>query len=216
MILGIIGAGQIGSTLGRLWVGAKHTIVFGTTKPEKHDALVRELAPRASSRPVHEAVAQSDVVLIATPFYAWPALAAEIQPFLGAKPVIDATNFDIDRDGDIGRRASEHRRGTVGVIEALIPAAHLVKAFNTMQAGFLAKEANRAADRYAVPIAGDDADSVHVVSRLVEDAGFDAVIVGPAARAKDFDRGTPVWNRPLPARELAALLGVAWAPAPSG
>ncbi|MDD1749072.1 MAG: hypothetical protein LUO89_04270, partial [Methanothrix sp.] len=78
----------------------------------------------------------------------------------------------------------------------------------------LASEAHRSGDRVAIPLAGDDPGALAVASRLVEDAGFEPVVVGPLARAKDFDPGTPVYVKVLTARELRERLGLAQAPNP--
>ena len=47
----------------------------------------------------------------------------------------------------------------------------------------------------------------HERQRLVTDAGFDPVVVGGLARAKDFDVGTPVYTKLLTAAELRKALG---------
>ena len=39
---------------------------------------------------------------------------------------------------------------------------------------------------------GDDDEAVAIAASLVRDAGFDPVIVGPLARASEFDRGSAV------------------------
>jgi hypothetical protein len=62
--------------------------------------------------------------------------------------------------------------------------------------------------RIGVPIAGDDAADRELVATLVRDAGFEPVIVGPLARAKDFDRGTPVWVTGMNAQQVREALGV--------
>jgi predicted dinucleotide-binding enzyme len=37
-------------------------------------------------------------------------------------------------------------------------------------------------------------DNWSVAARLVQDAGFDPVVVGPLARGRDFEPGTPPYN----------------------
>jgi predicted dinucleotide-binding enzyme len=51
----------------------------------------------------------------------------------------------------------------------------------------------RNGERIGVPIAGDDEEARNIVAALVRDAGLEPVIVGPLARAKEFDRGSPIW-----------------------
>jgi 8-hydroxy-5-deazaflavin:NADPH oxidoreductase len=83
-----------------------------------------------------------------------------------------------------------------------------VRAFNSIPAANLASDANRTAERVAVPLAADDRDALDVAARLVRDAGFEPVIVGPLTSAKKFDRGTAVYGQALTARELRQRLGL--------
>jgi len=85
---------------------------------------------------------------------------------------------------------------------------HLVRAFNSIPAADLANDANRAGERIAVPLAGDDRAALEVARRLVRDAGFEPVVVGPLASAKKFDRGSAVYGQALTARELRQRLGI--------
>jgi predicted dinucleotide-binding enzyme len=73
----------------------------------------------------------------------------------------------------------------------------------------LASEAHRSGELIGIPVAGDDAKALAVASRLVRDAGFEPVVVGGLARAKDFDVGTPVYVKLLTAAQLRQQLGVA-------
>jgi predicted dinucleotide-binding enzyme len=68
------------------------------------------------------------------------------------------------------------------------------------------KEAHRSGERLAVPIAGDDQAAVATVSQLVADAGFDPVVVGGLARAREFDKDTPVYLKGMTARQLREAL----------
>ena len=51
-------------------------------------------------------------------------------------------------------------------------------------------------------------DAVAITVTLVRDAGFDPVVVGPLARAKEFDRDTPVYVTGMTAREIRETLGL--------
>jgi predicted dinucleotide-binding enzyme len=82
-----------------------------------------------------------------------------------------------------------------------------VKAFNALSFRMLAEPAPNGV-RIGVPIAGDNAEDRERVAALVRDAGFEPVIVGPLARAKDFDRGTPVWVTGMNAAQVREALGV--------
>ena len=67
-------------------------------------------------------------------------------------------------------------------------------------------DAHRAGSRVALPLASDDAGALAVASRLVTDAGFEPVVVGPLAAGKSFDSSQPLFLKTLTARELRETL----------
>ena len=71
---------------------------------------------------------------------------------------------------------------------------------------FFVSEANRTGERMAIPLAGDDKEALATASMLVHDAGFDAVVVGPLTRAKDFQQGGPFYGKQLTAAEFRKQL----------
>jgi len=84
----------------------------------------------------------------------------------------------------------------------------LVRAFNAINSGDLASEAHRNGERIAIPLAGDDSQALEMAQRLVRDAGFEPVVVGPLARAREFDVGTAVYTRLMTAAQLRQALGL--------
>ena len=84
----------------------------------------------------------------------------------------------------------------------------MVRAFNSVSWLVFRSEAHRAGERVAIPLAGDDAEALALAARLVTDAGFEPLIVGPLARAKDFDAGSKVFGMAVGARELRLALGM--------
>ena len=78
-----------------------------------------------------------------------------------------------------------------------------MRAFNSVGFNSLRSETNRAGDKVAIPLAGDDAAALEVAKRLVVSAGFEPVVVGGLAKAKDFDPGTPAFGKAMTAAEFA-------------
>ena len=83
-----------------------------------------------------------------------------------------------------------------------------MRAFNAINYRSVAQEAHRAGEKVGIPIAGDDEDALRVVSALVVDAGFDPVVVGSLARAREFDQGSPVYVTDMTAAQLREALGL--------
>ena len=204
--IGIIGSGRIGGTVGTLWAKAGHPVLFASRRPEDL-AKVVEGAPGSRAGSVAEAVAFGDALLLAVPYRAYPDIAREHGAALKGKIVLDAGNATAARDG--AEIVAEVQRDGIGLVSArLLPGVRLVRAFNTLGSGVLAREAGRQDGRIAIPIAGDDAGALDAAAALVRDAGFDPVVVGGLARAREFQMGAPGYGQTVPASELRKTLGL--------
>jgi hypothetical protein len=208
MKIGILGAGMIGGTVGRLWAQAGHDVTFGVRHPARLASLIAGLGGKATAASALEAVRDADAVLAAIPFRAWPDIAGEIGGELGDKVLLDATVPDPPRDGAFGDAALARPDGVAFAVAPLLPRAKLVRAFSTVMWTTLGNQAHRAGDRIGIPLAGDDAEALALAERLVTDAGFDPVVVGPLSEAKRFDPGTKVFDSNMSGREVAAALGL--------
>jgi predicted dinucleotide-binding enzyme len=204
--IGIIGSGNIGGTIGGLWVKAGHPVMFSSRHPEELKDLAGKLGPLAKTGTVAQAIEFGQVIFIAVPYGAVPQVGKDNAAALKGKIVLDACNAVAARDGAI---ADEVEQNGIGVTsQKYLAGTRLVRAFNTMSYRTFASEANRAAPRLAIPIAGDDAEAVKVASALIGDAGFDAVVVGKLADARRFQRGNPGYGQPVSATELRQKLNL--------
>lgn len=183
MRIGIIGAGNVGGTLGRRWAGAGHEVVFGTRHPGRV-----ETPPGARAAGVREAAEHGEVVVLATP---WDgvreALAAAGD--LTSKVLLDCTNpVKADLSGlEIG-----HTTSAAEQVAALAPGAHVVKIFNSTGAGNMADPlyGEQAATMFHC---GDDAGAKGVAAGLAADLGFEAVDAGPLRNARLLEPLAMLW-----------------------
>src|SRR5207302_1218587 len=72
MKIGVIGAGNVGGTLGRRWAQKGHQVTFGVRHPddEKVKALLASAGSNARAGGVQEAAAASEVVVLTVPWAA--------------------------------------------------------------------------------------------------------------------------------------------------
>ena len=206
MKIGVIGSGRIGSTLGALWAKAGHEVMFSDRDVETAQRAAKETGARARTGTVEEAVAFGDAVLIAVPYFALPAVAKQVGAQLKGKLVIDPNNPVPGRDGELGVQAKE--KGAAVSTAAILPGARLVRSFNAWGSSTMAREANRAAPRMAMPLAADDPATLKLGAQLVADAGFDPVPAGTLAASKAFDLGSAVSGRILTADEMRKALSL--------
>lgn len=182
MRIAIIGAGHVGTALGKGWVEARHEVVYGS-----RDA--NDPAPHAGSRvvSVRDAATAGEVVVLVTP---WPAVADALGAAgdLGGKPLVDVTNpIGAGFELALGHTTSGAER-----VASLAKNARVVKAFNTT--GFENMANPRYGDRRVfMPVAGDDRAAVDVVARLAADLGFEAVALTPLLRARDMEPLALLW-----------------------
>ena len=93
-------------------------------------------------------------------------------------------------------------------VAPLLPRAKLVRAFSTVMWTTLQSQAHRAGDWVGIPLSGDDEKAVALAARLVSDAGFDPVLVGPLSQARRFDPGTAVFDSGMSGPQVRAALGL--------
>ena len=104
--------------------------------------------------------------------------------------MLNSANPYPGRDGDFARAAIAARGEGQGVpVVRLLPGARFVRAFNSVYFKTLQTEAHRAGDRVGIPLASNDAAALDVAARLVRDAGFEPVVVGPLAPRALFRSG---------------------------
>jgi len=193
--LGLIGSGNIGSTVARLAVDAGHDVVLSNSRgPETLKDLVEELGPHARAATAAEAAEAGDVVVVTVPLKAYGDVP--VAPLAG-KVVIDTNNYYPERDGQFPELDDEST--TVSeLLQAHLPESRVVKGFNNIVAAHLAElgRPSGAADRSALPIAGDDEGAKATVVALLDSLGYDAVDAGPLAEGWRFQRDTAAYGVP--------------------
>jgi len=181
--IAILGTGRLGQALAKCWVRTGHPIVFGSRTPD--DARVKnvahDLGAAVSVATLAQAAAQADVVVFALPWLAVRGLIPAMGDLTG-KIVIDPMNAALKLvDGypappDIATSVSEE-------LQALVPGARVVKAFNTPTAKNIMDPA-RAGGHVSIPLAGADAAAKSRVAALVAEIGLEPVDTGPLIAAR--------------------------------
>jgi predicted dinucleotide-binding enzyme len=203
--IGIVGSGRIGGTLGRIWAEAGHAVMFSSLDLEHDKKLAAEVGVNASAGTSRQAAAFGDVLLVAVPYSALPAVGKDLGELLKGKIVIDASNPIASRDGDIAKWALEKGAGLASA--ELLPGARIVRAFNAIGYARL-PEMPRRDPKVGMPMAGDDAKAVAVASGLIREVGLEPVLVGPLAMGKHLVPRLPLGGEHTPdeIRKIAATL----------
>ena len=183
-------------------------VISNSRGPETLAPLVAELGPRARAATAAEAAAKAgDIVVVTVPLKNYRAVP--VAPLAG-KIVIDTNNYYPDRDGHIAELDDESTT-TAELLQAHLPASKVVKAFNHIYAAELTTHGQPAGtpDRRALVIAGDDPQARAVVSKLIDQFGFDTVDAGPLKEGWRIQRDTPGYGPRRTAAELKKDLAAA-------
>ena len=190
--IGLIGSGNIGSTVARLAVDAGYDVVLSNSRgPETLADLVAELGPRARAATAFDAAEAGDLVVVTVPLKNYREVPVE--PLRG-KVVIDTDNYYPERDGHIAELDDETTT-TSELLQAHLPESHVVKAFNSIYVAQLGTLLRPAGDpeRSVLPIAGDDDAAKATVAEFLDAIGYDSHDVGPLAEGWRFQRDTAAY-----------------------
>jgi hypothetical protein len=183
MKISILGAGNIGGTLGRKWAAQGHDVVFGVrdVNAAKVEQLLDATEGRATAASVADAVAGVEVVLLAIPGQAVESTLAALGGKLDGKIIIDATN-------NVGQPVMN----SLATVRAHAPGARLFRAFS-----------NLGWENFAEPVfdgvqadlfyCGDSGQARTTVEALIADVGLRPVYVGDLDQVPVIDSLTRLW-----------------------
>src|SRR3954447_19542861 len=151
--IGLIGSGNIASTIARLAVDAGNDVVLSNSRgPETLADLVAELGPHARAATAFDAAEAGDIVVVTVPLKSYREVP--VDPLRG-KVVIDTNNYYPERDGHIPELDDESTT-TSELLQDHLPESRIVKAFNNIYFEFLRSQARPSGspERSVLAIAG--------------------------------------------------------------
>ncbi|HEY0651907.1 MAG TPA: NAD(P)-binding domain-containing protein [Chryseosolibacter sp.] len=200
MRIGIIGAGEIGSTLTRQYTSAGHQVkVANATGIEK----LRSLATETGAKPVllADVVRDVHVIIISIPFFAVSTLKDLFSRVSSDVTIVDTCNYYPIVSGVIPE-VVDGMQESVWVSTQI--ARRVIKAYNTIFYRSLVHsglpKGNPA--RLALPLAGDDAQAKELVATLINDSGFDSYDSGSLQDSWRQQPGSPAYCTDLTLDEL--------------
>jgi hypothetical protein len=183
MNIAIIGAGNIGGTLGKKWKVMGHEIIFGVrdTQSSKVLSALAAIGGNVQVGSIQEAIREGEVILLSTPWNAVASLAADNAASMAGKIILDATN-------NFGGLIINN----IGTLQASAPTARLYRAFNSLGWEVFA---NPQIDGVIADMfyCGPDGPSRQQVEALIAEIGVHPIYIGDNDRVQIVDNLGALW-----------------------
>ncbi|MBC7935577.1 MAG: NAD(P)-binding domain-containing protein [Rhizobacter sp.] len=187
MKIGIIGTGNIGSNLARLFVAAGHEVVLSWSRsPEKLVRLSIELGnhKRAKAASVLEATQDVDISILSIRFMIMDEIKKQMGDVTG-KIIVDTNNpYDIKLPTGVSAAAEVCRR---------LKGIRIVKAFNSLRHTSLLTCSHT--DPLTIsPLCSDDDNAKELVKTVITSIGYDPFDLGGLENVFLQEPGGPFYN----------------------
>ncbi len=207
--IGIIGAGQIGSTLAKKWGSLGHQVKISNSRgPESLTDIGEEINVEPVT--VAQAVLDVDVVVIAIPVKNIVDLPTSLFENSQEKTIIV----------DTGNYYPEYRDLKINEVEGGMPESQwvseyfgrpVIKAFNNIFAASLSDLGKPSNDpeRIALPVAGNSKSDKDEIIDLIDQLGFDGIDGGLLSESWRQQPGSPVYCTDYQKKDVQILLNKA-------
>jgi len=181
MKIGIIGSGNVGSALGKIWASNGNEVMFSSRHPENLKGLAESIGKNACYDLPAEVAKYSEVIVLSVP---WTQAidALKSAGSLKGKVLIDCTN---PLKPDMSGLAVGHTTSAPEDVAKAAPEAKVVKAFNTTFAEVMNSPSRTFGSQKATGFyCGDDSSAKAIVSGLIKETGLGPLDVGPLMCAR--------------------------------
>jgi predicted dinucleotide-binding enzyme len=182
MKIAILGAGNIGGALGKIWLAAGHEIRFGVRDADSGKTKqALEEAKGAQAVSTSEAIAFGEVVLFSTPWATVAEIASANSKTLDGKIIMDATNNFM---GPVINNLS--------ALQSAAPNSKIFRAFNSLGWELFAESAisDQPVDMF---YSGPDGEIRAQVHGLIGEIGVNPIWVGDNDRIQLVDNMGALW-----------------------
>jgi predicted dinucleotide-binding enzyme len=183
MRIGILGSGLIGGKLGIVFARAGHDVVFSYSRSHrKLEELAEEAGAKARAGTPAEAVNGADALLLAVHWTRVDDVLAQAGALSGN--VLLTCSLPMNKDDT--HLVIGHTTSGAETLAAKIPGAHVVSAFSTVPSEVLFSvfEQRGKGSPPDLVFCGDHEGAKRTAARLIRDAGFNPVDMGPLSTAR--------------------------------
>lgn len=198
MKIGIIGSGSVAQTLGAGFIKHGHEVTLGTRDAAKLKDWQSKNAKAKAGSFADAAKFGEAIVLAVQGAHAMDALKMAGADNLAGKTVMDATNpiSGAPDAGGILPLFTSPGGSLMEDLQAAAPKANFVKCFNSVGAPGMVNPQFKSGQRGSMFICGNDDGAKKQVTKILDQFGWDAEDMGPAAAARAIEPLVVLWCIP--------------------
>lgn len=182
--IAMIGAGDMGTAVGKLWAAAGYHVIFATRHPDELDDVVAAAGHGAEAASVGEAVERADIIALAVPYKAEPSIAEAHGDKMQGKVMVNMDNALEHRDGDIAEKAEAV--GEAIYSARLFEGTRFIRAFNLKSAYSFPEPDEVAAADFEIPWTTNDESVRPIAEALIRATGGTPVYEGGLENAREY------------------------------
>lgn len=182
MKIAIIGAGNVGATLGKRFSEVGNEVFYGVRNASEYDEKV--LGGKVGTNA--EACQDAEIIVLSVPYNAIEEAIKSCGDISG-KIVVDATNpLGMTENGLNLTLGFETSGGEI--LQRIVPQAKVVKCFNQTGFNIMAKP-----DNSMMFACGNDKEATGKVTKLAVEIGFDAMNIGDLSKSRLLEPLAMLW-----------------------
>lgn len=182
--IAMIGSGDMGSALGKLWAAAGYHVIFSSRNPDELGPVVRAAGHEAEAAPVGEAIERADIIAMAVPYRAEPSIAEEHGDKMKGKVMVNMDNALEYRDGEIAREAEAI--GEAIYSSRLFEGTRFIRAFNLKAAFSFPEPDDVDSASFEMPWTTNDESVRPIAEALIRATGGTPVYEGGLENAREY------------------------------
>jgi 8-hydroxy-5-deazaflavin:NADPH oxidoreductase len=191
--IAVLGAGHTGPVIARVAVEAGYPVrIAASGDPGDIELITQILAPGAIAGWAADAVADSDLVVLAIPLHRFETFDPSL---VAGKLVVDTMNYWPPVDGVV-EMFENPGYGSSEIVARRLSRSTVVKTLNHI--GYHELDADRrpdgAAGRRALGVAGDDPVAVDTVAGVIDRIGYDPIRLPDLHTGRLLEPGGPVFG----------------------
>lgn len=194
--VGILGSGNVGKTLADGFIKHGYDVKIGSGSPEKLSEWRSGAGDKGSVGSFKEAAAFGELLVLAVKGTVVEKILNEVRSEIDGKIIIDATNPIADEAPEEGlvKFTTDLNSSLMEKLQATFPKANFVKAFNSVGAHLMVNPQFEVTP--TMFIAGNNEESKNVVSKILDQFGYEAEDLGGAKSARAIEPLCILWCIP--------------------